>query len=554
MKRTAFRLAALVALLLAVLLTLTSCGIFEVMQVLMENTPENYHAEVDFNTLTYERPDEEAIDAAMEKLRDVVAKNGSEADFLRAYFAASDALNGIRDQMTLADIYRNRDMTDEGWTEEYEYLSELDSEYTAEIFEIHDKVLNTKYESYLFGPLTDEEREKIHLESAAMDEEYLEIQGELTRITVAYDEASARYQSGGGEDVFIQEAGALYLEMIPLYRRLAEKFGYETVADYQYESVFGRSYYREDVIPLYELCKSKVAGLESTLAESLTQAEWDGYVEAYGKTADNTDAVIRTYLAELDGALGTVEIYDYMQRNHLWDRGAGDLRYSGAYTTYFSGMYFPYLFTTDMGGYQDALTFVHEFGHFTSSYHAGSTLDLDIAEVHSQGNEFLFMPYMEQMYGAAAARGVEKQSWFSALDTVAMGCLMDEFQALSFTGEYDTLEELQAEFLVLAKSYGYAEEDFEVSLSSLFLFIPHNFYYPFYYISYAVSVIPAMQLGALAKTDRAAAVEAYAAMILLDDGVTPFEELLEKAGLASPFTREAWDKIKEGVNALVGVK
>jgi hypothetical protein len=127
MKRTAFRLAALVALLLAALLTLTSCGIFEVMQVLMENTPENYHAEVDFNTLTYERPDEEAIDAAMEKLRDVVARDGSEADFLRAYFAMTDQLNNVRDMMALVEIYRNRDLTDSEWSDEYEYLSELDS-------------------------------------------------------------------------------------------------------------------------------------------------------------------------------------------------------------------------------------------------------------------------------------------------------------------------------------------------------------------------------------------------------------------------------------------
>ena len=170
MKRTVSRAAALVALLLAMILTLTSCGVFEILQVIMENTPENYHAEVDFNTLTYTKPDEEAIDAALEKLRDVVAKNGSEADFLRAYFAMTNQLNNVRDMMALVEIYRNRDLTDSEWSDEYEYLSELDSEVTAEIFEIHDQVLGTKYENYLFGSLTDEEREKIHLECVAMDE------------------------------------------------------------------------------------------------------------------------------------------------------------------------------------------------------------------------------------------------------------------------------------------------------------------------------------------------------------------------------------------------
>ena len=554
MKRTVSRAAALMALLLAMILTLTSCGVFEILQVISENTPENYHAEVDFNTLTYTKPDEEAIDAALEKLRDVVAKNGSEADFLRAYFAMTDQLNNVRDMMALVEIYRNRDLTDAEWSDEYEYLSELDSELLAEIFEIHDQVLGTKYENYLFGSLTDEEREKIHLECVAMDEEYLEIQSQLTAITVAYDEASARYQEGGSEKAFIEEAGELYLEMIPLYRRLAEKFGYETVADYQYEMVFGRSYYREDVIPLYELCKSKVAGLEMTIAGSLTQAEWDGYVVAYSKTAENTSDVIKSYLTELDKTLDTVKIYDYMQRNHLWDSGNSSVRYNGAFTTYFSGRYFPYMFTTESGGYHDAITFVHEFGHFTSYYHMGRSMDLDIAEVHSQGNEFLFLPYLEQMYGATAASGVEKEIWYYALDTVAMGCLMDEFQALSFTGEYTTLEQLQEEFLDLAHSYGYAEEDYAVSLSSLFLFVPHNFYYPFYYISYAVSVLPAMQIGAMAKTDRAAAIEAYATMILMDNGEYTFEELLAEAGLASPFTRAAWTKIEQGVNALVGVK
>ena len=552
MKRTVSRAVALLALLVSLVMTLTSCGYLEVLKVLLENTPDSYHAEVDFNTLTYEKPDEEAIDEAMEKLRDVLEKDGSEADFLRAYFAVADLLNGVRDMMTLVDIYCNRDMTDETWTDEYEFLSELDSEITAELFEIHDKALGTKYESYLFGELTDEEREKIHLESVAMDEEYLTIQSDLTAITVSYDEASARYQATGDEATFIREAGALYLQMIPLYRRLAEKFGYETVEDYQYESVFGRSYYREDVAPLYALCKSRVPALQAKLLADMTDAEWDGYMGAYGEGPKNADAIVSAYLGELDDALGTQEIYAYMQRNHLWDKGAGDTRFGGAYTTYFQGRYFPFLFTTDMGGYEDTLTFIHEFGHFTSAYYVGSTPDLDIAEVHSQGNEFLFLPYFEQAYGAAAAGGIEKMHWYDALDTVVMGCLMDEFQALSFTGEYDTLEELQAEFLVLAESYGYRAEDFGVDLSSLFLFVPHNYYYPFYYISYATSVVPAMQLGAMAKTDREAAIEAYSDMILLDDGMTSFKELLALSGLSSPFGRDAWDKIEEGVNALVG--
>jgi hypothetical protein len=58
----------------------------------------------------------------------------------------------------------------------------------------------------------------------------------------------------------------------------------------------------------------------------------------------------------------------------------------------------------------------------------------------------------------------------------------------------------------------------------------------------------------MAKTDRAAAIEAYATMILMDNGEYTFEELLAEAGLASPFTRAAWTKIEQGVNALVGVE
>ena len=52
MKRTVSRAVALLALLLALCLTLTSCGYLEVLKVMLENTPDSYHAEVDFNTLT----------------------------------------------------------------------------------------------------------------------------------------------------------------------------------------------------------------------------------------------------------------------------------------------------------------------------------------------------------------------------------------------------------------------------------------------------------------------------------------------------------------------
>lgn len=575
MKTTVKRLLSLVAILLVLVLSLTSCDYIETMMVMLEFIPDTYHASVNFNSLEYERPDIEKAKAAIDGVYDVMERNGRDKELLEAYLEVSKQLDNIRMQSALVNVLHNRDVTNEEYTAESEWLTEASAEFTSALAHLNYALSESKYADILFGDISAEEKELVRKQALLMDEEYADIQVALKALTNEYDALTTEkltlpdgcsytmaevrageIRHGGDADAYFAEynrlAGEIYLELIPYYQRMAEKCEYESVAEMQYEIFFGRSYGPDDTKFLKDFVKDYVPVLFYELMESLTKAEKDA-LDACEEDKDhlgNAKEVLKQYFSEMS-ALSMPEVYRYMENYHLSDIGNGENRAQISYTTYLSSAHIPYLFLTTDGSYEDVLTFVHEFGHFTAFYHGGNVADLDIAELHSQGNEYLFMPYFGQLYGKDAAAALEKRQWISAMDILIQGCVMDEFQQRTFASDVDTVEELNEAFVQVAEEFGMDMDAYLLPGEYLWSMIPHNFIYPFYYISYAVSLVPAMELGVMAKADRNAAIEAYTFTVANGSGAYTFEGLLEGAGLSSPFSKEAGEMIVAGVEAIV---
>ena len=104
-------------------------------------------------------------------------------------------------------------------------------------------------------------------------------------------------------------------------------------------------------------------------------------------------------------------------------------------------------------------------------------------------------------------------------------------------------DELQEIYNEVAAEYGYdREEGYETDWMS----IPHTFDDPFYYISYAASAVPALELYGMPQSD---AVAAY--MIVSDTNPEEYycSQALNKAGLSDVFDNAACARIAAATDA-----
>ena len=153
---------------------------------------------------------------------------------------------------------------------------------------------------------------------------------------------------------------------------------------------------------------------------------------------------------------------------------------------------------------------------------------LDIFEIHSTGMEALSTGWYEDIYGEDADLA-RIRFLDSALYTVFSGCLFDEFQRVVYADPTLTPEQISQTFVTIARSYGL--RSFGKEFSHYWMQVNHNFESPFYYISYAVSMLASLQIYEMAENDWAAAAGFYNDLVSLGAFDYTYCELLDKVGL-----------------------
>ena len=101
---------------------------------------------------------------------------------------------------------------------------------------------------------------------------------------------------------------------------------------------------------------------------------------------------------QVSGELG--ELFRYMRKSHLCDIEASDTKLDVGFTVNLPSYHSAFLFDQPQGTYYDLKTVIHEFGHFSAFCLAPSDdFPVDVAEIHSQGLEMLFLPYAGELFG-----------------------------------------------------------------------------------------------------------------------------------------------------------
>jgi oligoendopeptidase F len=140
--------------------------------------------------------------------------------------------------------------------------------------------------------------------------------------------------------------------------------------------------------------------------------------------------------------------------------------------------------------------------------------------------------YYDAFFGELSQQA-EASVLIDAMYALISGCMEDEFQQEIYQNPDMTLDEINALYQRLTVEYGF-DEVYGMK-GTEWVLVSHTFQTPMYYISYAVSMVPALELFDLSLTDPQGARETYFD-IMRRDSYSQLQTVLRENGLSPIFS------------------
>lgn len=483
---------------------------------------DGIHADVDYADMTWY-----IYDAA--ELLDKAARLGETADGKEAadlydWLMAEYAKVYTLDNLAYIDFYAHPGD---------ETLSDACRQLDSVLNEVND-ALCTALSDALDGPAGSALRSYIGEDKAAAlvgyDEQtdrQREITERVSELTLQYNALIMEYLSYDEET---EKIGALYRELVDLHNEEAQIVGYKDYADYAYEASYGRDFTPDDAAALCEAVKPYARQYFGSLYYN--EATYADFSADTDLTERELVGLVTQYMPRVSD--DAAKAAAYMEKHGLYFMDSAERVSDLGFTTTFDQYNAPFIYLALYGDQNDIQSMFHEFGHYYDAYVNPvpdlllSVGSLDIFEIHSTGMEALSTGWYEDIYGEDADLA-RIRFLDSALYTVFSGCLFDEFQRVVYADPTLTPEQISQTFVTIARSYGL--RSFGKEFSHYWMQVNHNFESPFYYISYAVSMLASLQIYEMAENDWAAAADFYNDLVSLGAFDYTYCELLDKVGL-----------------------
>jgi len=473
----------------------------------------------DCETLTLAGTDVLAIEAAWEEL---------EASYYH-----------ISSQAQVAYIWYCIDSENETYEEQYLTSSEVSGEtydaYMAVCRRIDES--SSPYREEFFSDWTADEIEQMRSYSS----EVTELEQINDRFLVDYRDLDLERQEA--------EMIALYRAFVENQNAIAALEGYENYYEYASAEVFSRDYGKAERERFRGYVKEYLVPLSKELYESLMEQLDALNMLQYGVVSDfmseSYDSLSKDYLdlylSSFDADTQSVMRQMLDEEHSLFVNSYR--AYDGAFTTYLQEDEAAFCYFGP--SYQDIMTVAHEMGHFYAfQTHVDSTDLLDLAETHSQGNEWLMMAFLEDEISSALYEAILCYQLYDALATVIVSTIVDEFEEAVYTGNVDMSRPDDAMDRI-AESYGGKAFLREYLLDDINLYWKYVVVEsPVYYLSYAISGMASLSLYTVAAEDYARGQSVYCSLVEEADLSGSFEEILADAGLASPFDAELYQALQ----------
>lgn len=372
----------------------------------------------------------------------------------------------------------------------------------------------------------------------AYDEQIVQLQQRNAEIGV-------EYRASDNDDRKIE----LYIEFVGNNNTIARFYGYDNYYTYAYERVYGRDYGQEEMELLRECAKTY-------LYEAYYSALLNFYDSFYDRLFYEDQLAVSDFLFEDYNTLSKdyVSLYVESLPQEMADALSGMLSdhsifandadsNPGAFTTMIGERSFCYFGP----GYAGSTTIVHEGGHYFASLYADiNAIPLDLAETHSQGNEWLFIQFVKEEMPQNQYKALVDYMLMEDISTILMCLMVDEFEKIVYSTDLTgyTAADLDAIMDSVSVQY-FPDGDVSAMLADM-----NNYWrlvvvdQPVYYISYAVSAIAAMSLYTVAVDDYDSALASYLKLCqepMEEDG---FLGNISAAGLYTPFDEEFFKQLQ----------
>ena len=523
-------LLKLVALVLVLALTLSGCSFAELGQMVDRFlTILQTGVAVTFDEMEYVRPEMEDFRTLLEETMAEIPEAEDADTLMESVFGLYEFYYDFFTNYYLADIHYCQDMTDLYWDEEYSWCMENSSEVSAGmdqlLYELADCPLREEleaeeyfgegfFDAYEGDSLWDETFTDLMNQESALVSEYYELTALL----------GSQTQTENGYAAQIEE---VFAELVTVRQEIAEYAGYESYPAFAYEFYFYRDYTPEQTLSYLEQIQQELVPLYRNLDSSV----WAPYYES------GSEEQTFNYVKECAQAIGGVaqEAFDLMEAAKLYDITYSEKKYNASFEVYLMSYYTPFIFLCPTGSQADRLTFTHEFGHFCNDYAVGGTVvGVDVAEVFSQGLEYLSLCYCED---------TEALTRMKMADSLCI--FVEQAAYASFEQQVYMLEEVTVENI--RDAFSQACQDFGMDqwgLSSQdYIQVPHFFISPMYVISYVVSNDVAMQIYQQELAQEGAGVELWEnGLYSMQMGLLAF---VEETGLEDPFVEGRVAQLRE---------
>ena len=493
-----------------------------------------YYEDISFEDMSYEYYDENTFIKLCRNVESFAHSVPNKTEAMEAVAYLYEELCYINTMYALAEIAY--------------YQNPQNAKNEEELYYIED-VYNRMYYEYMYaiGAVAASDNsyileDEFHADTIDYMAEYFSVRDDdyaLTESELFTEESrlvSEYYTIMGDDYPDFDAAAELFTELIALRKDFAEFYGYDSAAEYYYADYYYKDYTPEQSEALWAAAKEHLAPLIREKGEEY----YDSYYEILDTYSIDCspetilDAIGRN-MPLLSGDLD--EAFTYMVDMELYDIAPSSTKADLGYTTRLYYYDVPFIFNSPYNEFADYLDLIHELGHYANTYFTWSDLifgypDNDLCELQSQGLEMLFTACYEDIFGAAA-EDIEEYLLMGKIVTVAEGLMYDEFQQLCYAEENLTGEKATEIFCRLYEEYGFTPYE---GYESEWIYVPHNFEYPFYYISYAVSALPALEIYALMDEDMDAAIEKYMEVCFMDTEAYYFSEALAEADFTDIFS------------------
>lgn len=477
----------------------------------------------------------------VERLRSF-AEGGNRKDFEDAEYDVWNEVCLLESCCNLTDICCSQDETDEEADRLAEsYYSLYSSGYESYLSALHDVAVspNKKVMKEVFADW------QIESLAAYVPRGEEEIESDSREYSLELEYYNLMLEESPDPD----EICSVFVELVNLRNRMAQLGGYSSYAEYCYGDLYARDYTIEDAARARDYIRDIIGPTLDVLYMRVdeTKAEELLYSEKIDCSEEAILNVMKAILEQMSPELSNA--FDYMLRYDLYDISPAVNKRQSGFTTFLRYWYEPFLFNCPSELWYDYTDMFHEFGHFANYYYSLSDIifgaaDNDLAELQSQGLELLSTLWFDEYFGEETSQAIRDDLVISQLYGILDGALYDEFQERCFAEQDLTVERVYEIYKELYEAYGFLPYD---GYEYEWMNVEHNFTYPFYYISYAVSSVPALEIYSEGLTDRDTALDRYLRIEAMNCEEWYLSEALEQCGLSGVFEEETYLNIAKAL-------